>query len=208
MNAVQVLKIENQLCLCRCLCIRSVCDGHLRQRWSAHYRKSGSSFPVCLPAQLHCPWLPGCSTVCQPNRCLHWWPRWHHEGQKDVPFQRGSAEPLHCSLPGCESLTNTMLNCLFRNTNRKLLSFFRCTSCPVLVPEQGAWLGLSSASYWCHWPCLQALTEWQSIETTGLMSSLGRPSEELLLSFWSERSDWLYWDREAKWTCYEGDRKE
>lgn len=115
--------VTHQLCVFRCLCIRSVCNGHFRQRRSARYRKSGSSFPVCLPAQLHCPWLPGCKTVCQPIRCLHWWPWWHHESQKNVPFQRGSTEPLHCNLPGCESLTNTILSCLFKRSDRKWLSF-------------------------------------------------------------------------------------
>lgn len=144
--------------LCRCICLWSVCNRHLRQRRSAYHRKSGSSLPVCLPAQLHCPRLPGHGTLCQPIRCLYWWPRWHHESQKDVPLQRGCTESVYSSLPGSEWL------CLMHRDQQKRSA--TSLSPHWLVSPTEKWFSFSDV---CHvlcriqkrssdWPPPQSLT--------------------------------------------------
>lgn len=187
---------------CSCVCLRPVHNRHLCQRMSAGHRMSGPSLPVRLPAQLHCPRLPGHTALCQPIRCLHWWPWWHHKSQEDLSIQRGRAESVYSCLPGSEWL------CFMWQTVRcwkcarvhawthhsvgsslclrnKVTVLCRCTSLPVSVPEEAAWLARFSASHWSVWLCWQASTEWPSIETTGVTSLLDKPSGELSPSFWS-----------------------
>lgn len=141
--------------LCRCVCIRSVYDGHLYQRWSAYHRRSGSSLPVCVPAQLHRPWLPRHRQFCQPIRCLYWGPWWHPESQEDFPLQRGSTESVHSCLPGSECLQRPSVITRVWNsvTHTQILFLFRCTSCAVSVQLEVIWLAPSSVSHWSVWLC-------------------------------------------------------